>query len=97
MMMQPIWFSRSLSFTGKAPKNASSFSTERLKDIFNEYTGNPYEEVFYPEQEITAKTEIDYTRTRRDLKILLEKDELSTEDEKLVELCASITEKFECY
>ncbi len=74
-----------------------SFSTEKLKDIFNEYTGNPYEEVFYPEQEITAKTEIDYTRTRRDLKILLEKDELSTEDEKLVELCASITEKFECY
>ena len=74
-----------------------SFSTEKLKDIFNEYTGNPYEEVFYPEQEIPAQTEIDYTRTRRDLKILLEKDELSTEDEKLVELCASITEKFECY
>lgn len=73
----------------------SSFSTAKLKDIFNEYTGNQYEEAFHAETVVSASPEIDYARTLNDLNILLEKDTLTPDDEKLIEVCVCITEKYE--
>lgn len=84
--------------------DSSAFTTEKLKDIFNDYTGSNFEDVIHTETKTASSNErsiesavFDHNRMKKGLRFLLEKEDITLADEEVIELCKEIADKYDLY